>query len=85
MSTAAPDNHAVPLNRQWRRSTTGYNDLIQIIPALIVAPMFIRGAVEFGVTIGERNGGRARYDAELELSLDGSWTWTPAREEPPRP
>lgn len=29
--------------------TTGYNYLIQIIPALIVAPMFIRGDVEFGV------------------------------------
>lgn len=29
--------------------TTGYNYLIQIIPALIVAPLFIRGQVEFGV------------------------------------
>jgi putative ATP-binding cassette transporter len=29
--------------------TTGYNYLIQIIPALIVAPHFIRGEVEFGV------------------------------------
>ena len=29
--------------------TTGYNYLIQIIPALIVAPRFIRGEVEFGV------------------------------------
>ena len=29
--------------------TTGYNWLIQIIPALIVAPLFIRGEVEFGV------------------------------------
>jgi hypothetical protein len=29
--------------------TNGYNYLIQIIPALIVAPLFIRGEVEFGV------------------------------------
>src|SRR5262249_40626886 len=29
--------------------TTGYNYLIQIIPTLIVAPLFIRGEVEFGV------------------------------------
>ncbi len=28
---------------------TGYNWLIQIIPALIIAPLFIRGKVEFGV------------------------------------
>ena len=31
------------------RQTTGYNYLIQIIPTLIVAPLFIRGEVEFGV------------------------------------
>src|SRR5256712_10095856 len=29
--------------------TNGYNYLIQIIPALVVAPLFIRGEVEFGV------------------------------------
>ncbi|MGC1952156.1 MAG: SbmA/BacA-like family transporter [Gammaproteobacteria bacterium] len=29
--------------------TTGYSWMIQIIPALIVAPLFIRGEVEFGV------------------------------------
>ncbi len=29
--------------------TTGYHHLIQIIPILIVAPLFIRGEVEFGV------------------------------------
>lgn len=29
--------------------TTGYNYLIQIIPALVVAPLFLRGEVEFGV------------------------------------
>ncbi len=29
--------------------TTGYNYLIQIIPALIVAPLYFRGTVEFGV------------------------------------
>ncbi|QSA98296.1 ABC transporter ATP-binding protein/permease [Methylococcus sp. EFPC2] len=29
--------------------TTGYNYLIQILPTLIVAPLFLRGEVEFGV------------------------------------
>jgi putative ATP-binding cassette transporter len=29
--------------------TTGYNWMIQIIPALIIAPLFINGKVEFGV------------------------------------
>jgi putative ATP-binding cassette transporter len=33
------------------------------------------------VTIGERNGWRDRYDAELELKQDGGWTWTPLRAE----
>jgi len=37
------------VNRNLGFFTTGYNYLIQIIPALIVAPHFIRGEVEFGV------------------------------------
>ncbi len=37
------------VNRNLGLFTTGYNYLIQIIPALIVAPRFIRGEVEFGV------------------------------------
>jgi putative ATP-binding cassette transporter len=37
------------VNRNLGFFTTGYNYLIQIIPALIVAPRFIRGEVEFGV------------------------------------
>jgi putative ATP-binding cassette transporter len=37
------------VNRRLGFFTTGYNYLIQIIPALIVAPLFIRGTVEFGV------------------------------------
>jgi putative ATP-binding cassette transporter len=37
------------VNRNLSFFTTGYNYLIQIIPALIVAPLFIRGEVEFGV------------------------------------
>ena len=39
----------ISINRNVGFFTTGYNYLIQIIPALIVAPMFIRGQVEFGV------------------------------------
>jgi putative ATP-binding cassette transporter len=37
------------VNRNLSFFTTGYNYLIQLIPALIVAPLFIRGKVEFGV------------------------------------
>jgi putative ATP-binding cassette transporter len=39
----------VAVNRNLSFFTTGYNYLIQIIPTLIVAPLFIRGEVEFGV------------------------------------
>jgi putative ATP-binding cassette transporter len=39
----------VAVNRNLTFFTSGYNYLIQIIPALIVAPLFIRGDVEFGV------------------------------------
>lgn len=39
----------IAVNRNLSFFTTGYNYLIQIIPALIVAPMFIQGKVEFGV------------------------------------
>ena len=37
------------INRNVGFFTTGYNWLIQIIPALIVAPAFIDGNIEFGV------------------------------------
>jgi putative ATP-binding cassette transporter len=39
----------IVINRNLGFFTTGYNWLIQIIPALIVAPSFIAGEVEFGV------------------------------------
>jgi vitamin B12/bleomycin/antimicrobial peptide transport system ATP-binding/permease protein len=39
----------ISVNRNLGFFTTGYNYLIQIIPILIVAPLFIRGKVEFGV------------------------------------
>jgi putative ATP-binding cassette transporter len=39
----------IGINRNVGFFTTGYNWLIQIIPALFVAPMFIDGEVEFGV------------------------------------
>jgi putative ATP-binding cassette transporter len=38
----------INVNRNVGFFTTGYNYLIQIIPALIVAPMFMRGEVQFG-------------------------------------
>lgn len=37
------------INRNVGFFTTGYNWMIQIIPALIVAPLFISGEIEFGV------------------------------------
>src|SRR2546429_6594048 len=39
----------IAVNRNLAFFTNGYNYLIQIIPALVVAPLFIRGNVEFGV------------------------------------
>ena len=39
----------ISVNRNLAFFTNGYNYLIQIIPALLVAPLFIRGEVEFGV------------------------------------
>jgi putative ATP-binding cassette transporter len=39
----------ISVNRNLGFFTTGYNYMIQIIPMLIVAPLFIRGKVEFGV------------------------------------
>jgi vitamin B12/bleomycin/antimicrobial peptide transport system ATP-binding/permease protein len=39
----------VAVNRNLGFFTSGYNWLIQIIPALIIAPAFIRGDIEFGV------------------------------------
>lgn len=37
------------INRNLGFFTTSYNSLIQIIPALIVAPLFIKGHADFGV------------------------------------
>ncbi len=39
----------IAVNRDLGFFTTGYNYMIQIIPALIVAPLFIRGHAEFGI------------------------------------
>jgi putative ATP-binding cassette transporter len=39
----------IGVNRNLGLFTTGYNYLIQIIPILLVAPLFIEGRVEFGV------------------------------------
>ena len=39
----------IVINRNLGFFTTGYNFLIQIIPALVVAPLFIKGHAEFGV------------------------------------
>jgi putative ATP-binding cassette transporter len=39
----------IAVNRNLSFFTTGYNYMIQLIPALVVAPLFIRGSAEFGV------------------------------------
>jgi putative ATP-binding cassette transporter len=39
----------IAVNRNVGFFTTGYNYMIQIIPALVVAPLFMRGEAEFGV------------------------------------
>jgi len=39
----------IAVNRNLGFFTTGYNYLIQVIPVLVVAPLFIRGEAEFGV------------------------------------
>jgi vitamin B12/bleomycin/antimicrobial peptide transport system ATP-binding/permease protein len=46
---AANLRRLIVVNRNLAFFTNGYNYLIQIIPALIVAPLFIHGEVEFGV------------------------------------
>ncbi len=39
----------IKVNRNLGFFTTGYNYMVQIIPALVVAPLFISGKIEFGV------------------------------------
>jgi putative ATP-binding cassette transporter len=39
----------ISINRNLNFFTTGYNNLIQVIPVLVVAPLYMRGEVEFGV------------------------------------
>ncbi len=48
-SLIANFRHIIAVNRNLSFFTTGYNYLIQIVPIVIVAPLFIRGKVEFGV------------------------------------
>jgi vitamin B12/bleomycin/antimicrobial peptide transport system ATP-binding/permease protein len=46
---AANFRRIIQVNRNLGFFTTGYNYMIQIIPALIVAPLFIKGEAQFGV------------------------------------
>ncbi len=46
---AANFRRLIRINRNLGYFSNGYNYFIQIIPALIIAPMFISGKVEFGV------------------------------------
>jgi len=48
-SLTANFRRIIAVNRNLSFFTTGYNYLIQIVPIVIVAPLFIRGKVEFGV------------------------------------
>lgn len=54
------------INRNLNFFTTGYNYLIQLIPTLIVAPIFIRRGVEFGI-IGQSAMAFATLVAALSL------------------
>ncbi len=45
----ANSRRMIAVNRNLGFFTTGYNYIIQIIPALIVAPLFMKGRMEFGV------------------------------------
>jgi len=45
----ANSRRIISISRNVGFFTTGYNWMIQIIPALIIAPAFIAGTVEFGV------------------------------------
>lgn len=40
--------HIIAVNRNLGFFTTGYNYMLQIIPILIVAPLYIQGKIEFG-------------------------------------
>ena len=39
----------ISVNRNLNFFTTGYNYFIQVIPVLVVAPLYMRGEIEFGV------------------------------------
>ena len=39
----------IAVNRNLGFLTNGYNYLIQLVPLLIVAPLYLRGEIEFGV------------------------------------
>ena len=41
--------HVIAVNRNLNFFTSGYNHLIQLLPVVLVAPVFILGRVEFGV------------------------------------
>lgn len=41
--------HMIGVNRNLGFFTTGYNYMIQLLPALVVAPLFIEGEIQFGV------------------------------------
>jgi len=45
----ATGTHIIDVHRNLGFFTTGYNYLIQILPALVVAPLYLGGQVEFGV------------------------------------
>ncbi|QJE97200.1 ABC transporter ATP-binding protein/permease [Luteolibacter luteus] len=57
---------------RWNRNlaffTTGYNSLALILPLMIVAPMFLRGEVEFG-KIAQATGAFATFLAAISLFI----------------
>jgi putative ATP-binding cassette transporter len=58
----------IAVNRNLSFFTSGYNYMIQLIPVLIVAPLFIEGKVEFGV-IGQSSMAFATLLGALSLVI----------------
>ena len=57
------------VNRNLAFFTTGYNYMIQIIPALVIAPLFLRGDVEFGDSSAAGTARRHSAPHQSEISI----------------
>lgn len=66
----------IAVNRNLAFFTNGYDYLIQTIPALVVAPLFMQGEVEFGVITHCASGHwRMRSRTSRHRAAQGRWTY----------